>query len=224
MEPRKLTHDERRAAEAAFRGLPVDEKWSQSAKSLYERLTRVIPTVSAPLLHDLSNQDGDPVRDRAGSHDQEAGAAQHVEAGHASERHTSTLEKTGSAGFPTRAEAIQAGVLVDVTDQATELGLTLPVGMSKSLWEFGITGSDTIPEDLHQGRLRDLLMALRIHLSLHSVVLPISQFPAVLSFPPQTTPQICAISAVVQAHLSNEPVMTLFLPSELDSNLPLPLN
>lgn len=224
MKPRELTHDERRAAEAAFRGLPPDRKWSQSAQSLYERLTKVIPTVAAPLIHDLSSQEGDSLSEVGGPQDQDISGTQHAEAGQVSERHTSILEETAGAGFATRAEAIQAGVLIDVTDQATEVGLTLPVGMSKSLWEFGITGSDTIPEELHSGRLRDLLMALRIHLSLHSVVLPISQFPAVLSFPPQTAPQICAISAVVQAHLSDEPVMTLFLPSELDSNLPLPLN
>ncbi len=224
MEPRELTHDERRAAEAAFRGMPPNQKWSQSAQSLYERLTKVIPTVAAPLIHDLSNQEEGSPREISGPQEQELKGAHQAEGGQIPERQTSILEETAGTGFATRAEAIQAGVLVDVTDQAAEMGLTLPVGMSKSLWEFGITGSDTIPEEMHSGRLRDLLMALRIHLSLHSVVLPISQFPAVLSFPPQTTPQICAISAVVQAHLSNEPVMTLFLPSELDSNLPLPLN
>ena len=30
-----LTHDERKAAEAAFRGLPLDPKWSHRAQHIY---------------------------------------------------------------------------------------------------------------------------------------------------------------------------------------------
>lgn len=30
-----LTHDERKAAEAAFRGLPLDVRWSRGAQSIY---------------------------------------------------------------------------------------------------------------------------------------------------------------------------------------------
>jgi hypothetical protein len=30
-----LTHDERKAAEAAFRGLPLNARWSQNAQRIY---------------------------------------------------------------------------------------------------------------------------------------------------------------------------------------------
>ncbi|ODT46213.1 MAG: hypothetical protein ABS70_01360 [Nitrospira sp. SCN 59-13] len=30
-----LTHDERKAAEAAFRGLPLDAQWSRGAQNIY---------------------------------------------------------------------------------------------------------------------------------------------------------------------------------------------
>ena len=30
-----LTHDERKAAEAAFRGLPLDSNWSRGAQTIY---------------------------------------------------------------------------------------------------------------------------------------------------------------------------------------------
>ncbi|HMU30875.1 MAG TPA: hypothetical protein PLY42_13665 [Nitrospira sp.] len=30
-----LTHDERKAAEAAFRGLPLDAQWSRGAQTIY---------------------------------------------------------------------------------------------------------------------------------------------------------------------------------------------
>ncbi len=32
---RPLTHDERKAAEAAFRGVPFDPKWSEAARKVY---------------------------------------------------------------------------------------------------------------------------------------------------------------------------------------------
>ncbi len=32
---RPLTHDERKAAEAAFRGAPFDPKWSDAARKIY---------------------------------------------------------------------------------------------------------------------------------------------------------------------------------------------
>ncbi len=36
-----LTHDEQKAAEAAFRGLPINSRWSQSAQQIYLRILAV---------------------------------------------------------------------------------------------------------------------------------------------------------------------------------------
>lgn len=36
-----LTYDEHKAAEAAFRGLPLDPKWSQSAQRIYRGILAV---------------------------------------------------------------------------------------------------------------------------------------------------------------------------------------
>lgn len=36
-----LTHDERKAAEAAFRALPLNPRWSQKAQLLYLEILRV---------------------------------------------------------------------------------------------------------------------------------------------------------------------------------------
>jgi hypothetical protein len=36
-----LTHDEQKAAEAAFRGLPINPSWSQSARHIYQRIVAV---------------------------------------------------------------------------------------------------------------------------------------------------------------------------------------
>ncbi len=39
---RPLTHDERKAAEAAFRGAPFDPKWSDAARKVYLGLSTAI--------------------------------------------------------------------------------------------------------------------------------------------------------------------------------------
>lgn len=36
-----LTHDQQKAAEAAFRGLPLDPRWSHSAQQIYLRILAV---------------------------------------------------------------------------------------------------------------------------------------------------------------------------------------
>ena len=41
-QPRPLTYDEKKAAEAAFRGAPFDPGWSESALKVYEGLRLAI--------------------------------------------------------------------------------------------------------------------------------------------------------------------------------------
>ena len=40
--PKSLTHDEHKAAEAAFRGYPPDPEWTDSAKAIYAQLSTTI--------------------------------------------------------------------------------------------------------------------------------------------------------------------------------------
>lgn len=52
--PRPLTHDERKAAEAAFQHEPFNPAWSQAARAVYEGLTGAMArseSCSLPLLH-----------------------------------------------------------------------------------------------------------------------------------------------------------------------------
>ncbi len=61
-EPKPLTYDEQKAAEAAFTGAPSNPKWTESAQLLYARLTVAMQTrgrgmsgqVLAPSEKDLS--------------------------------------------------------------------------------------------------------------------------------------------------------------------------
>ena len=41
--PKALTYDEKKAAEAAFAGLPFNEAWSASARAVYDGIVKALP-------------------------------------------------------------------------------------------------------------------------------------------------------------------------------------
>jgi hypothetical protein len=41
--PKSLSHDERKAAEAAFAGRPFNEAWSTSARVIYDGISKALP-------------------------------------------------------------------------------------------------------------------------------------------------------------------------------------
>lgn len=45
---RRLTHDEHKASEAAFRGLPLNPNWSDAAKRIYQGLRAVLEKSNRP--------------------------------------------------------------------------------------------------------------------------------------------------------------------------------
>ena len=56
-EPKPLTYDEHKAAEAAFRGDPPDADWTDSAQEIYARLTAAIATQRTTALNPTSKRD-----------------------------------------------------------------------------------------------------------------------------------------------------------------------
>jgi len=56
-EPKSLTHDEHKAAEAAFRGYPPDADWTDSAQEIYARLSEAITKRSTTTLNPTSKRD-----------------------------------------------------------------------------------------------------------------------------------------------------------------------
>jgi hypothetical protein len=56
-ELKSLTHDERKAAEAAFRGYPPDADWTDSAQEIYARLSEAITKRSTATLGSTSTSD-----------------------------------------------------------------------------------------------------------------------------------------------------------------------
>ena len=56
-EPKPLTYDEHKAAEAAFRGYPPNADWTDSAQELYARLSAAIAKRSTTALNPTSEWD-----------------------------------------------------------------------------------------------------------------------------------------------------------------------
>jgi hypothetical protein len=56
-EPKPLTYDEHKAAEAAFRGYPPDADWTESAKEIYARLSATIAARKAASLTEAGKSD-----------------------------------------------------------------------------------------------------------------------------------------------------------------------
>jgi hypothetical protein len=201
--PRTLTHDERKAAAAAFAGRPFDPSWSESARIVYDGIlaARGLPEpASAPSAPEQPAHP-DPV---------------------ASEPAAATSPPPAAAPQPqmlSREEAIQAGALIDVTPIAHRLGIRLPVSFSRPLWEIGITATHNVPEEEHEDRVRDVLMAFRLRLAASRVASPLVEFPALLSFPPNPEPQSCVLFAVAHQEANAPMALTFLLPGEISTDL-----
>ena len=64
-----------------------------------------------------------------------------------------------------RGEAIEAGLLIDVTNMAKGVGLNMAVGITKSLWDRNISESASVSLEGRSGRVRDMLLAVRLRLA-----------------------------------------------------------
>jgi hypothetical protein len=222
--PRALTHDERKAAEAAFSGRPFNPAWSESAKKVYEGLIHALPSLpeESTLAPDRTAQ-------------QEAGTVETVpELPAETESRFDDPEKpVGAAEVPpdmpaaqlvtNRQQAIRAGFLIDVSVDAQKLGLTFPVTVTKPLWEIGIAPSQALSEADRTERLRDILMAFRLRLASQATLSPLIDFPAMLALPPGAVPQPVPLFALIQPDEQNRAVVTLLLPNEVSTTI-IPMN
>lgn len=196
--PRELTHDEKRAADQAFKGLPFDSRWSQSARAIYDGIRGALGAPALPE-QEPAAAPGEPHAVLDPQHDPQPEAA----------------ESDETASILTREQAIQAGFLIDVTPAAHAVGLPVPVSISKPLWMLGITASDTIPEDQREARVRDVLMALRLRLANARVAPPGIEFAALLSFPPEPVPQLLSLYVIAHGDPVTPYTLTILLASEV---------
>ncbi len=198
-----LTHDERKAAEAAFTGRSFNEEWSASARAIYEGLVKFLPqTVVTTSSLSTAEKSMDTLLA------QEQIAQQDL-----------TDESILPPAIRNREAAIQAGTLIDVTSTALELGITFPVTITRPLWEMGVVTNQTLPENDQTSRLRDILMAFRLRLTSLTTISPLLDFPVLLALPPSKVPQPVPLFALIQPDPTHQANVTLLLPAEVSLSI-----
>lgn len=222
--PRILSHDERKAAEAAFAGRPFNPAWSESARKVYDGLMHALPTLpddpipaSDQIVEhgNTTNETAPPIPVTEGIQLEYAGKSEE----------TPEVKNPVSAGqvSENRQQAIQAGILIDVTADAKKVGLTFPVTITKPLWEVGIAPLPTMSEEDKSARVRDVLMAFRLRLAGQTTLSPLIDFPAMLAIPPGAVPQPVPLFALIQPDEENRAMATLLLPNEVATTI-VPMN
>lgn len=223
--PRILTHDERKAAEAAFAGRPFNPAWSESAKKVYEGLIHALPILpeESPLPHQPQSEllQSDEV---VSSLPLPAAPESKIEDKTKVDEPSATQTQGSVPQLITnRQQAIQAGMLIDVTEDAKQLGLTFPVTVTKPLWDIGIAPLPELSEQEKAERLRDVLMAFRLRLAGQTTLSPLIDFPAMLALPPGGVPQPVPLFALIQPDEQNRATATLLLPNEVSTTI-IPMN
>lgn len=213
-----LTHDEKKAADAAFAGRPFNSSWSASARVVYDGLRKALPKSELPSLPDLEPVDTSEIASLPATP-----LAGNEPVMDTPDTRKGTAEDSGvGPGVPTIKDfqkAIQAGLLIDVTPTAQQLGLTFPVTITKPLWEIGIVTTKSLSEEEQAGRLRDILMAFRLRLASLATISPLFDFPALLTMPPGTVPQPVPLFALIQPDARNQANVTLLLPNEVSLSI-----
>jgi len=216
--PRILTHDERKAADAAFAGRPFDSSWSEAARTVYDGILAAqgLPEpVPAPSPSQQSEGPGIKTEGQESALPPSGSGPSSHETGQAPDTSTAASHP----GIFSRDEAIQAGALIDVTPIAHKLGLRIPVTFSRPLWEVGITAFRNVPETEVESRVRDVLMAFRLKLAASRVASPLVEFPALLAFPPDPIPHACVLFAVAHREANAQTALTFLLPGEVSTGV-----
>ncbi len=214
---RPLTHDENKAAEAAFQGRAFNAAWSKSALAVYEGILKARGYAADA----FASPGGD--RDVAGTPEgpETVFAEAMSQAGSADVKG----EGGGASGpvryMTSRQEAIDAGLLVDVTHKAEQVGFRLAVSLTKSLWDQSIVKSvdhDPYARDL---RLRDLLLAVRLRLASLDAPMPWIEVPVLFpSTPGDKPPSMFSVYALFHKDPVAAGCLTLIHPKELSSIRP----
>jgi len=209
--PKALTHDEKKAADAAFAGRPFNEAWSASARAIYDGIVNAMPhtDVAIPTPSNVEESAEAPSAQSEPLQPQEPLAQEQV----------SEQELVEGTAMPPaihdREAAIQAGILIDVTPTALQLGITFPVTITRPLWELGIVTNRSLSEEDQTSRLRDILMAFRLRLASLTTVSPLLDFPVLLALPPSKVPQPVPLFALIQPDPTHQANVTLLLPNEV---------
>lgn len=222
--PKTLTNDEKKAADAAFAGRPFNAAWSASARVIYDGIVNALPKDAVAAVPEADAV----LAELEAKLPAVSGVGDETLVDLDSRQEGTTEDSTAGPGVPTitdRQEAIQSGILIDVTPTAQLLGLTFPITVTKPLWDIGIVTNQSLSQEEQRGRLRDILMAFRLKLASLATISPLIDFPALLAMPPSTVPQPVPLFAIIQPDGGNQANVTLLLPNEVSLTIsPSPSN
>jgi hypothetical protein len=218
-----LTHDERKAAEAAFSRRPFNPAWSESAKRVYEGLIQALPALPDET---VVTQDQNTTSKESTETAPTLPTAEEPKLKSSTDSDKTLEARTDVPAnqlITNRQQAIQAGFLIDVSMDAQKLGLTFPVTVTKPLWEVGIAPGESMSDEEKAERLRDVLMAFRLRIASQATLSPLIDFPAMLALPPGGVPQPVPLFALIQPDEQNRAAATLLLPNEVSATI-IPMN
>ncbi|MCA9462981.1 MAG: hypothetical protein KC590_12710 [Nitrospira sp.] len=213
---RTLTHDEIKASEAAFRGLPFNPKWSNSAKLVYDGIIQALghaPITGSEDASSSESSDLDPTGLEESNQEQET----LPEGGDEADDIPTLTLTTGSFPLTCRKDAIQSGIVKDATPAAKRIGLDYPVGLTNALWNHYVAFSDDASEDHITSRLQDMMVGVRLRLASLKEAVPFIDVPILLQFPPEPIPQLNLVFALFHRDPEEGQCLLLIHPSEIFS-------
>jgi hypothetical protein len=216
---RVLSHDEKKASEAAFRGLPFNPKWSNSARMVYEGIAQVLGNSKKedpePFLNMIPatefSQAEEQVEAEDPVEDQGISSPNIVE----SESTLTFSIPADSLPLNSRKKSITAGTVKDATPAAKRIGLEIPVGLTNALWKNYVAISHDMTEEHIQSRLQDIMVGVRLRLANLKEALPFVDVPLLLHFPPEAVPQVNLAFALFHRDPEEGPCLLLIHPGEI---------
>jgi len=117
----------------------------------------------------------------------------------------------------TRAQAIEDGVLVDVSEMAKEAGIKFPVALTRAVWADYVEVPEGVVAQDESGRLWDVLWMLRCQIrrsqgdTLHFQLYVRNHNPSADGL---TRQDLVTLKAICGPGDDGEPVVTIMLPDE----------
>jgi len=224
-QPRALSHDEKKAAEAAYQGKSAQPTWSKSARAVYEGVLKARGiTVEAVEALEAGVDSAEKSTVAEGLFEEALNLGVTPQG---SESEQVSGSATPSHLITSRQEAIDAGLLIDVSKKAQRVGFNLAVGITKSLWSRSISDLSDSLDDAEAttledaSKIQDMLLAVRLRLASLETPLPWVEVPVL--FPSQQgedTAKVFPIYALFHRDPVAEECLTLIHPKELSSIRP----
>jgi hypothetical protein len=112
----------------------------------------------------------------------------------------------------TRAQAIEDGVLVDVSKMAKEAGIKYPTALTAAVWADYVVVPEGVEAQDEQGRLWDILYMF--HLAAKRAAGEDTMFFDLLVRNDNTVPKLVTLKAICGPGDTLDPVLTILLPDE----------